>query len=88
MVGGARSDARTAFLDLNEAWFNALAEGWATDPAERIRIDAALRHSMDYGTWQSLTMNGLSADEAAEAMTAFISLMAAGFTSCNPVPGQ
>ena len=69
------------FLDLNEAWFAALAEGWPADAAGRIRIEAALRHAMDYTTWHSLTTQGLSDDEAADAMTAFANLMAAGVTS-------
>jgi hypothetical protein len=40
---------------------------------------------MDYATWESLTMNGLSGDEAADAMTAFISMMAAGVARPSPV---
>lgn len=75
-IEGARQ-----FYDLNDAWFAALADGWPTGsagPTGHTGIVAALRHALDYGTWRSLTSQGLSDDEAAGAMTAFVNMMATG----------
>jgi AcrR family transcriptional regulator len=65
------------YWELNEAWYAALAEGWPTDAARKAGLEAALRHALDFGTWQSLTSNGMSDEEASEAMTSFVR-MAAG----------
>jgi AcrR family transcriptional regulator len=77
-------DGTRQFLDLQEAWFDALAEGWPTDGPERPRIEAALRHALDYATWHSLTTQGLSDDEAADAMTAFVTMMATAGSGLDP----
>jgi hypothetical protein len=58
-------------LDLSEAWFSALAEGRPADTTARIRTEAGLPHAVDYATWQSLTTEALSDEEAADAMSAF-----------------
>jgi AcrR family transcriptional regulator len=64
------------FLDLNEAWFKALADGWPPDRARNPSLEAGIRHALDFGTWLSLTSQGLSDEEARTAMTSFVSLMA------------
>jgi AcrR family transcriptional regulator len=66
------------FLDLNEAWFVALAEGWRADVPQPSALDTALRHALDFGTWESLTRQGMSDDEARDAMTSFVTVMARG----------
>jgi AcrR family transcriptional regulator len=66
------------FLELNEAYFQALADGWPADAPQRASIDAALRHALDFGTWTSLTRQGMSDEDARDAMTSFVSVMAAG----------
>lgn len=65
------------FLDLNEAWFAALADAWPIH-ARRPTLEAGIRHALDYGTWLSLTSQGLSDGEARDAMTSFVNVMAAG----------
>jgi AcrR family transcriptional regulator len=65
------------FLDLNEAWFMALADGWPVDHERRPTIEAGIRHALDYGTWLSLTSQGLSDEAARDAMTSFVHLMEA-----------
>jgi AcrR family transcriptional regulator len=64
------------FLDLHEAWFEALADGWPIDAARRPALEAAIRHALDFATWHSLTSRGLTDDEACDAMTSFVTLMA------------
>lgn len=64
------------FLDLNEAWFVALSEGWPADLPQRASLDAALRHALDFGTWTSLTRQGMSDEDARDAMTSFVNVMA------------
>jgi AcrR family transcriptional regulator len=63
------------FLDLNEAWFKALADGWP-DRSRNPTFEAAIRHALDFGTWLSLTSQGLSDEEAVAAMTSFVQVMA------------
>jgi AcrR family transcriptional regulator len=63
------------FLDLNEDWFAALADGWPIDHERRPPLEAGIRHAMAYGTWLSLTSQGLSDEEARDAMTSFVQLM-------------
>jgi AcrR family transcriptional regulator len=65
------------FLDIGESWFAALSEGWPASIAGTTAVEAALRHALDYGTWLSLTSQGLSDDQASDAMGSFISLMGA-----------
>ena len=69
------------FLDLVESWFAALAEGWPADLPQRASLDAALRHAIDFGTWTSLTRQGMSDEDARDAMTTFVTLMAGGLGS-------
>ena len=64
------------FLDLNEAWYEALADGWEIQPTHRPVLEAGIRHAIDYGTWLSLTSQGLSDDEARDVMASFVSMMA------------
>jgi len=63
------------FLDIGESWFAALNEDWPASIAGATAVEAALRHALDYGTWLSLTSQGLSDDQAAAAMGSFITLM-------------
>jgi hypothetical protein len=64
------------FLDLHEARFEALVDGWQIDAARRPALEAAIRHALDFETWHSLTSRGLTDDEARDAMTSFATLMA------------
>jgi len=66
------------FLELTESYYQALGDGWPADAPQRASIDAALRHALDFGTWTSLTRQGMSDDDARDAMTSFVSVMAAG----------
>jgi AcrR family transcriptional regulator len=65
-----------AFLELSESYFRALADAWPPDLPERSALEAALRHALDFGTWASLTRQGLSDEEARDAMTSFATVMA------------
>jgi AcrR family transcriptional regulator len=65
------------YTDLREAWFTTLAAGWPAGAPNRPSIEAALRHALDFGTWLSLSSQGLSDDAVAEAMTSFVRLMSA-----------
>jgi AcrR family transcriptional regulator len=65
------------FLDLNEAWFKALADSWPPNESRNPNLDAGIRHALDFGTWLSLTSQGLSDEEARAAMTSFVNVMAA-----------
>jgi AcrR family transcriptional regulator len=56
------------FVERMTELFGALAEGWSGDPAaQRMRM-VTIGHAMAYGTWRSLTDNGLSDAEAADLM--------------------
>ena len=56
------------FIERMTELFGALAEVWSDDPAaQRLRM-ATIGHAMAYGTWRSLTDNGLSDTEAADLM--------------------
>lgn len=76
------------FLDVNEAWFAALAEGWPADLPNRSSLAAALRHALDFGTWVSLTREGMSDEDARDAMTSFVKVMAGEGVANAPVPGS
>lgn len=61
--GGAES-----FVEHMTQLFDALAEGWPDGAgAQRLRM-AAISHAMAYETWRSLTVKGLSDDEACQLM--------------------
>jgi AcrR family transcriptional regulator len=66
------------FFDLAEAWFDALADGWPPDVPQRPALEAALHHALDFGTWESLTRQGMTDEEARDAMTSFVTVMADG----------
>jgi AcrR family transcriptional regulator len=66
------------FLELIEAYFQALADGWPPDLPQRPALETALRHALDFGTWMSLTRQGLSDEQARDAMTSFVTVMAGG----------
>jgi AcrR family transcriptional regulator len=72
------------FLELNEAYFQTLADGWPPDVPQRVALEAALRHALDFGTWQSLTRQGLSDDEACDAMTSFVRVMPGAPSKSSP----
>jgi hypothetical protein len=60
------------------ALLQALVDGWSPDLPQRTALDAALRHALDFGTWMSLTRQGLSDEQARDAMTSFVTVMAGG----------
>ena len=64
---GERAGAEE-FIERMGELFGALAEGWSGDqPVQRMRV-VTIGHAMAYGTWRSLTDNGLSNAEAADLM--------------------
>ena len=66
------------FFELNEVWFQALLEGWPSSADGAEGLGVAIRHALDYGTWLSLTSQGMSNDQARDAMVSFIGVMRGG----------
>jgi hypothetical protein len=66
------------FFELNEVWFQALLEGWPSSADGAEGLGVAIRHALDYGTWLSLTSQGMSNDQARDAMVSFIGVMSGG----------
>lgn len=60
------------FVERMTELFSALAAGWPDGPeTQRLRM-AAIGHAMAYGTWRSLTDQGLSDAEACEFMVRLV----------------
>ena len=50
----------------------ALAAGWSVRGRRRTRLEGALKVSIDFPTWRTLTRAGLSEAEAVEAGAGFV----------------
>jgi AcrR family transcriptional regulator len=53
-----------------------LAAGWGVELAGQRRVRAAVGHALRFGTWRSLSEEGLSEGEAAELMTRWVEVVA------------
>lgn len=55
-----------------------LAAGWGAEGARQRRIRAAVGHALRFGTWRSLTDQGLSDEEAVDLMVGLVAGPAGG----------
>jgi AcrR family transcriptional regulator len=53
-----------------------LAAGWGVEPGAQRRVRAAVGHALRFGTWRSLSGEGLSVDEAADLMARWVEAVA------------
>lgn len=53
-----------------------LSAGWGVDAERQRVVRAAVGHALRFGTWRSLTEEGLSDDEAVEVMVRWVSELA------------
>lgn len=64
------------------AWLRELAgqlsAGWGVDAVVQRRLRAAVGHALSFGTWRSLTAEGLTDDETAALMHGFVAGVASG----------
>lgn len=65
------------YFELAASYRTALTEAWELDPGRVTGLQAAVRHALDFWTWQSLTTAGLTDAAAADAMASFVGVMAA-----------
>lgn len=72
----ALKEVLAPFRDYMAENAGALAAGWGADEDTQRLIRAAVGHVLQFSTWRSLALEGLSSEEAAELMADFVSHLA------------